>query len=248
VPHILTHVHHPGWRKRELCPSLSSQDSKVFLKPSSRCLFRSIDARSHSRPCGEPEIGQQYNKMPLEITPIREGDIPGAVDCIQKAFADDPYNHWVFDQSKVRFSFSSPSILHSLFNALSVQPRCLPIQLTTRTVLLPPQPRLLNPPLPMGHQERPLPRRQRPLLPLPLPCPWRRNVDAALLPLRSRTLAPLPLLLAPLVPAGPPQYPVLGPRRPERETVLDLEGETGQGAGGSMDGREGLLFLQYSYC
>lgn len=35
-------------------------------------------------------------KMPVEITRMVENDIDGAVDCIQKAFAEDPYFAWVF--------------------------------------------------------------------------------------------------------------------------------------------------------
>ncbi|KAK6006393.1 hypothetical protein QM012_006803 [Aureobasidium pullulans] len=36
--------------------------------------------------------------MPVEITPMVESDIDGAVDCIQKAFAEDPYFAWVFSE------------------------------------------------------------------------------------------------------------------------------------------------------
>lgn len=39
--------------------------------------------------------------MPVDIRPITHDDIPGAARCIQEAFADDPYNNWVFDKSKV---------------------------------------------------------------------------------------------------------------------------------------------------
>lgn len=40
--------------------------------------------------------------MPIEITALTEADIPGAIDTIQQAFADDPYNRWIFnDRSKV---------------------------------------------------------------------------------------------------------------------------------------------------
>ena len=39
--------------------------------------------------------------MPVEIGPITYDDIPGAARCIQEAFAEDPYNNWVFDKSKV---------------------------------------------------------------------------------------------------------------------------------------------------
>ncbi|KAJ5222322.1 Acyl-CoA N-acyltransferase [Penicillium citrinum] len=35
--------------------------------------------------------------MAIEIVPLAKSDIPGAVDCVQKAFADDPYFHWVFN-------------------------------------------------------------------------------------------------------------------------------------------------------
>ncbi|KAK5133303.1 hypothetical protein LTR08_007828 [Meristemomyces frigidus] len=37
--------------------------------------------------------------MPTQVLPLTEEDIPGAISCIQRAFADDPYNHWVFDRS-----------------------------------------------------------------------------------------------------------------------------------------------------
>lgn len=37
-------------------------------------------------------------KMPIEINRMVEGDIDGAIDCIQKAFAQDPYFEWVFSE------------------------------------------------------------------------------------------------------------------------------------------------------
>lgn len=40
--------------------------------------------------------------MPIEVTRMTEADIDGAIDTIQQAFADDPYNLWVYpDRSKV---------------------------------------------------------------------------------------------------------------------------------------------------
>lgn len=40
--------------------------------------------------------------MPIEVTRMTEADIDGAIDTIQQAFADDPYNRWVYpDRSKV---------------------------------------------------------------------------------------------------------------------------------------------------
>lgn len=50
----------------------------------------------------------------IEISDITERDIPGAVTCIQRAFADDPYNNWVFD--KKTFSYER--------NAVSLTIRC----------------------------------------------------------------------------------------------------------------------------
>ncbi|KAI0023239.1 acyl-CoA N-acyltransferase [Xylariomycetidae sp. FL0641] len=38
--------------------------------------------------------------MVIQVSPLSEADIPGAVSAIQEAFADDPYNNWVFDKSK----------------------------------------------------------------------------------------------------------------------------------------------------
>ncbi|MCJ1447840.1 MAG: hypothetical protein MMC23_008352 [Stictis urceolatum] len=34
----------------------------------------------------------------IAVTSIAPSDIPGAIECIQQAFADDPYANWVFDR------------------------------------------------------------------------------------------------------------------------------------------------------
>lgn len=40
--------------------------------------------------------------MAIEIVPLAKSDIAGAVDCVQKAFVDDPYFLWAFnDPSQV---------------------------------------------------------------------------------------------------------------------------------------------------
>lgn len=49
-------------------------------------------------------------KMPIQISPLTPKDIPSAVHCIQAAFADDPYNHWIFH----RENFSLARNTHSL--------------------------------------------------------------------------------------------------------------------------------------
>ncbi|KAJ5361237.1 hypothetical protein N7541_002081 [Penicillium brevicompactum] len=38
--------------------------------------------------------------MGIEVVDLTEADIPGAIEVIQRAFADDPYFKWVFDSSK----------------------------------------------------------------------------------------------------------------------------------------------------
>ncbi|KAI1167972.1 acyl-CoA N-acyltransferase [Nemania serpens] len=38
--------------------------------------------------------------MPIQVSSLAERDIPGAVAAIQEAFADDPYNNWVFNKSE----------------------------------------------------------------------------------------------------------------------------------------------------
>jgi hypothetical protein len=40
--------------------------------------------------------------MPIQVTRLTEPDVQGAITTIQLAFADDPYNLWVYDdRSKV---------------------------------------------------------------------------------------------------------------------------------------------------
>jgi len=39
----------------------------------------------------------------IDVSRMTEADIDGAIDTIQQAFAEDPYNNWVFDRSKVRY-------------------------------------------------------------------------------------------------------------------------------------------------
>jgi hypothetical protein len=54
-------------------------------------------------------LPQTNPKMSIQISPLTESDIPGAITAIQEAFADDPYNNWVYDKSKVRSSLFAPS-------------------------------------------------------------------------------------------------------------------------------------------
>ncbi|KAJ4509789.1 hypothetical protein HRR83_006886 [Exophiala dermatitidis] len=42
--------------------------------------------------------------MGIEIRPIQPEDIPSVVECIQLAFADDPYHQWAFDTRPGQFN------------------------------------------------------------------------------------------------------------------------------------------------
>jgi hypothetical protein len=40
--------------------------------------------------------------MPIQVSRMTEADIDGAINTIQQAFAEDPYNLWIYpDRSKV---------------------------------------------------------------------------------------------------------------------------------------------------
>ncbi|KAL2865407.1 GNAT family N-acetyltransferase [Aspergillus lucknowensis] len=53
--------------------------------------------------------------MPITVHPLTEADIPGAIDIIQVAFAEDPYFRWVFDEKN----------FNKARNYGSLQARCL---------------------------------------------------------------------------------------------------------------------------
>ncbi|EAS27829.1 acetyltransferase [Coccidioides immitis RS] len=53
--------------------------------------------------------------MSIEVRPLTLEDIPGAIECVQRAFEDDPYFRWVFDPAK----FSKER------NTASLRNRCL---------------------------------------------------------------------------------------------------------------------------
>lgn len=49
--------------------------------------------------------------MPIQVTRMTEADIDGAIDTIQQAFADDPYNNWIYpDRSKVSLTRNRVSL------------------------------------------------------------------------------------------------------------------------------------------
>ncbi|KAJ5130279.1 uncharacterized protein N7515_006318 [Penicillium bovifimosum] len=58
--------------------------------------------------------------MSIEIVPLTQADIPSAVDCVQKAFADDPYFRWVFDDpSKFNIQRNAASLADHLRYGIS---------------------------------------------------------------------------------------------------------------------------------
>ncbi|KAI2612955.1 acyl-CoA N-acyltransferase [Hypoxylon fragiforme] len=48
--------------------------------------------------------------MAIRVSLLTEADIPGAVSAIQQAFADDPYNNWIFDKSKFNLQRNAASL------------------------------------------------------------------------------------------------------------------------------------------
>ncbi|KAL4742836.1 acetyltransferase, GNAT family [Aspergillus similis] len=53
--------------------------------------------------------------MPIEVLPLTKAEIPGAIEVIQQAFADDPYFQWVFNKEK----------FNKIRNYGSLEARCL---------------------------------------------------------------------------------------------------------------------------
>ncbi|KAF7139680.1 hypothetical protein CNMCM5793_007331 [Aspergillus hiratsukae] len=116
--------------------------------------------------------------MAIDILPLTKADIPDAVVCIQKAFADDPYFRWVFDMSKFNITRNAASLTAHFLHGLNVN---APIYIakyrpsptdkhpppSSPVHLVDPHPRLdpLIPPTPKQH---PLPRprgAKRPAIP-----------------------------------------------------------------------------------
>ena len=71
--------------------------------------------------------------MFIKVSRMTEADIDGAIDTIQQAFADDPYNKWIYpDRSKVGFPFhplkylssNSPTQISLVRNRVSLTLRC----------------------------------------------------------------------------------------------------------------------------
>ena len=82
--------------------------------------------------------------MPIQVTRMKEADIDGAIDTIQQAFANDPYNNWVFpDREKVLTSVPVSRALLTISGLSSTKPR------------------IPHPTMPLGHRTWPLPRRTR---------------------------------------------------------------------------------------
>ena len=149
--------------------------------------------------------------MPIQVTRMKEADIDGAIDTIQQAFANDPYNNWVFpDRKKVLNSV--PVFLRALLT--------LPGLSSTK-------PRIPHPTMPLGHRTWPLPHRTRHVE--PVQDPRLRHVAPPATHVRAGILVAIPLVLVSL---GQPNShePVVRTWRPQHNTVLDMVGATGRGA------------------
>ncbi|KAF1829110.1 acyl-CoA N-acyltransferase [Decorospora gaudefroyi] len=85
--------------------------------------------------------------MSITVTRMTEADIDGAIDTIQKAFADDPYNNWVYpDRSKLSLTRNRVSltlrcrwgIRHGLFHVARSSSN--PTKILGCAMWLPPRP------------------------------------------------------------------------------------------------------------
>lgn len=71
------------------------------------CISNYLDETAQlTRIC--PVTSLRPGRMPIEVVPLSEADIPGAIEVIQQAFADDPYFQWVFDSPNVSYLRNPP--------------------------------------------------------------------------------------------------------------------------------------------
>ena len=206
---------------------------------------------------------------------MTEADIDGAIDTIQQAFANDPYNNWVYpDRSKVRnpLPASTASGKHFAWIACLDGNNALPTsnttindhskatkhpsaESTTSSITIPYRLPLTPPPGLPSPQPR-LPHPPLPLGNIPRPLPRRpQHLEPHQDP-RLRNVAPsistltttnlVPLPLLLVALVLPNPYePVVRPRRALHKTLLDMEVPTSRSTIRAMDEREGILFLQY---
>jgi hypothetical protein len=56
----------------------------------------------HKSSIFETNLNTTHFNMLIQVSRMTEADIDGAIDTIQQAFAEDPYNKWIYpDRSKV---------------------------------------------------------------------------------------------------------------------------------------------------
>src|SRR4051812_19900401 len=97
----------------------------------------------------------------------------------------------------------------------------------------------------MGYPTCTLSRRQRSFIFHTQYRPGSRYVDASTTQLNTCIVVHVVLGLAVMVPTRHDEYTIHGSRWAECEEIPDMEGETGQDTGATVDRREWLLLLQY---
>jgi hypothetical protein len=71
---------------------LRAKPKYLFLKPQLLIIYSTITY-----------LRLRASNMALQVSLMTPADIDGAIDTIQQAFAEDPYNKWIYnDRSKVR--------------------------------------------------------------------------------------------------------------------------------------------------
>lgn len=203
--------------------------------------------------------------MSIEIVPLSRVEIPEAVECVQRAFADDPYFRWAFnDPAKVRDTSSHPGATRQTMlpktRACGNPNRDRYSNIHLLIVQRPPQRSFPRGTLPIRHQLQlpDLSRQDKPCTKRP-EIKSRTQITSRDYCRRGLVVSPASILqatdlvnlgaaMAPLLPAVGEQYPFPRPRRVESIPVLDLEGCAAGGASDPVDRSAGILFLQYGRC
>lgn len=201
--------------------------------------------------------------MSIEIVPLSRADIPDAVECVQRAFADDPYFRWAFNvPAKVRDVTSFPRTISQAHPVKFVRECERPswrtdiVTFHLPIVQRPAERSFPRCPLPIWYQlqlsdlgSQDKPRSKRPKTQPRAQTTTRDHRRRGLVVLTASILHPTDLVnlgprMAPLFPTACEQHPFLRPRRAESLPVLDLEAGAAGSAWSSLGGSAWVLFLQ----
>jgi hypothetical protein len=120
APALRRAYHHYQLRGTDRLPTYShvprnnhGQDACLFL--CSAChhfkpLLQTAVSCTATTTISTPRPPYTVVKMSIQVTRMTPSDIDGAIDTIQQAFAEDPYNRWIYpDRSKVPLPHTHPN-------------------------------------------------------------------------------------------------------------------------------------------